>query len=300
MATQLAPSPILETQTWIWQGHRINYTVQGTGQPMILIHGFGGNMGHWRKNILELAAGGYQVWCLDLLGFGGSDMPKIDYTLELWQQLFVDFWQEQVQQPAVWVGNSIGGLLVLMILADHPHMGSCGVLLNSAGSMNIRREEAILPLRMVMGPMRMMMRSQRLGPFFFNQVRTKRAIRNSLSQIYGNKEAITDELVELLHHPSCHPGACHVFMSVLTGPPGPRPTELLPRIHHPLLVLWGEDDPWAALRTAKVYQDLSANPDAQPQVTFKIIPRTGHCPHDERPETINPMILDWLADLPPE
>jgi pimeloyl-ACP methyl ester carboxylesterase len=283
----------------MWRGYRIQYAVQGIGQPMVLIHGFGACIGHWRKNINELASAGYQVWTLDLLGFGQSDMPTLDYTLELWQDLFKDFWDEHIQQPAVWVGNSIGGLLVLMILADYPQMGTSGILLNSAGSLNIRREEAILPLRIVMGPLRMMLRSKLFGPFFFNQVRGKKAIRNSLFQIYGNKEAITDELIDMLHQPSCNSGACHVFMSVLTGPPGPRPSELLPRIQQPLLVLWGEDDPWAALRTAKVYQDLSANPNAQPSVTFEIIPKTGHCPHDERPEIINPMIINWLTSLQP-
>jgi len=297
MTPQVTTIPPIATETWMWREYRIQYSVKGTGQPMVLIHGFGASIGHWRKNITELAAAGYQVWTLDLLGFGQSDMPVIDYTLEIWQDLFKDFWEEHIQQPAVWVGNSIGGLLVLMMLADYPHMGTSGVLLNSAGSLNIRREEAILPLRMVMGPMRMMMRSKILGPLFFNQVRGKRAIRNSLGQIYGNKEAVTDELVEMLHNPSCHEGACHVFMSVLTGPPGPRPTELLPRIKQPLLVLWGESDPWAALRTAKVYQDLSADPDAQPQVTFEVIANTGHCPHDERPEIINPMIVNWLKNL---
>lgn len=297
MTTQVTTVPPIETKTWMWREYRIQYSVKGTGQPMVLIHGFGASIGHWRKNITELSDAGYQVWTLDLLGFGQSDMPVIDYTLEIWQDLFKDFWDEHIQQPAVWVGNSIGGLLVLMMLADYPHMGTSGVLLNSAGSLNIRREEAILPLRMVMGPMRMMMRSKIVGPLFFNGVRGKRAIRNSLSQIYGNKEAITDELVDMLHNPSCNEGACHVFMSILTGPPGPRPIELLPRIKQPLLVLWGESDPWAALRTAKVYQDLSAAPDAQPKVTFEVIANTGHCPHDERPEIINPMIISWLQDL---
>jgi len=62
----------------------------GTGRPLVLIHGFGA-IGHWRKNIPVLAAGGYQVFALDLLGFGGSDKPALDYTLELWEELLKDF-----------------------------------------------------------------------------------------------------------------------------------------------------------------------------------------------------------------
>ncbi len=62
---------------WNWQGHNIQYTVMGKGQPLVLIHGFGASIGHWRKNIPVLADAGYQVFALDLLGFGAlSEAPK--------------------------------------------------------------------------------------------------------------------------------------------------------------------------------------------------------------------------------
>ena len=64
---------LLETKNWDWQGHQTTYTVVGTGEPLLLIHGFGACFGHWKKNIPVLAQGGYQVFALDLLGFGGSD-----------------------------------------------------------------------------------------------------------------------------------------------------------------------------------------------------------------------------------
>ena len=66
----------IEIQSWQWQGHQIQYTVTGTGQPLVLIHGFGASIGHWRKNIPVLAQAGYQVFALDLLGFGGSDKAR--------------------------------------------------------------------------------------------------------------------------------------------------------------------------------------------------------------------------------
>lgn len=92
-------TPTLAKHTWTWQGHTITYTVQGVGQPLVLIHGFGASLGHWRKNIPDLAAAGYQVYALDLLGFGESDQPAIAYTLDLWQALLYDFWAEFIQTP---------------------------------------------------------------------------------------------------------------------------------------------------------------------------------------------------------
>lgn len=292
MITQDLPKETIEKFTWTWKDHQIQYTVMGTGQPLVLIHGFGASIGHWRNNIPTLAAGGYRVFALDLLGFGASSKPPLDYSLELWEQLLHDFWGEHIQQPTVFVGNSIGALLSLMMLADHPEISAGGVLINCAGGLNHRPQELNPPLRFIMGMFAKLVSSPAIGPFLFNQIRQKFRIRGTLKQVYGNKEAITDELVELLYTPSCDAGAQKVFASILTAPPGPHPSELLPKVKAPLLVLWGEDDPWTPITGAKIYQDLAEKGES---VQFVSIPNTGHCPHDERPTVVNSLILNWLA-----
>ncbi len=298
MTAQLTAPDSLEILTWTWQGHSICHSIQGKGQPLVLVHGFGASIGHWRKNIPVLAAAGYKVHAVDLLGFGASDKPPLEYTLELWETLLQDYWREHIGRPAVFVGNSIGGLMTLMMLAHAPEMAQAGILLNCAGGLNHRPEELNLPLRIVMGTFSKVVNSDLIGPLVFNEVRRKFRIRGSLQQVYGNREAITDDLVEILYRPSCDPGAQKVFASILAAPPGPKPTELLPHIQQPLLVLWGEEDPWTPIKGAAVYQELSTADEAiTPQVTFHAIADTGHCPHDERPEVINPLIINWLQTL---
>lgn len=44
--------------------------------PILLIHGFGASVGHFRKNFPALVGAGYRVYAIDLLGFGASDKPK--------------------------------------------------------------------------------------------------------------------------------------------------------------------------------------------------------------------------------
>ncbi len=293
MTTTISPTTktYFEPLIWTWKGHQIRYTVQGTGRPLVLVHGFGASIGHWRNNIPVLAEGGYQVFALDLLGFGASAKPALNYTLELWEELLKDFWAEKIQHPAVFIGNSIGALLSLMIVARSPEIASGGILLNCAGGLNHRPEELNLPLRVIMGTFTKLVSSPAIGPFVFNQVRQKHRIKNTLRQVYGNKDAITEELVELLYQPSNDVGAQQVFASILTAPPGPHPSELLPHIQQPLLVIWGESDPWTPIKGAKIYQDLA---DLGESVEFISVPNTGHCPHDERPDIVNPIILDWL------
>ncbi len=295
MTTQeLTPTKTLEKLTWTWKGHTIQYTVMGSGQPLVLIHGFGASIGHWRHNIPVLAAGGYRVFALDLLGFGASDKPPLDYTLELWEELLADFWAVHIQEPAIFIGNSIGALLSLMVVAHHPEISLGGVLINCAGGLNHRPHELNLPLRVVMGVFTKFVNSPVFGPFLFDRIRQKHRIRNTLRQVYCNRAAITEELVELLYRPSCDVGAQKVFASILTAPAGPSISELLPKVKHPLLVLWGEDDPWTPVKGGQIFREFGENGYS---IKFVSIPKTGHCPHDERPEIVNPEILTWLEAI---
>lgn len=291
---QLASTTPFEKLTWNWQGYKIQYTVMGEGCPLVLVHGFGASIGHWRKNIPVLASGGYRVFAIDLLGFGGSDKPALDYRMELWQELLKDFWAAHIQAPTVFVGNSIGALLSLMVVANHPEIAAGGVLINCAGGLSHRPHELNPPLRIAMTTFNRLVRSQLTGKLIFNRVRQKPQIRRTLLQVYRNREAVTDELVDILYAPSCDPGAQQVFTAILTAPPGPTPAELLPKVKSPLLVIWGADDPWTPITGARIFQQASENGQ---RIKITPIPNAGHCPHDEVPDIVNPLILKWLDSL---
>ncbi|WP_017318040.1 alpha/beta fold hydrolase [Mastigocladopsis repens] len=292
VSIQQLPTTTFEKLFWTWQGYKIQYTVMGTGRPLVLVHGFGASIGHWRKNIPVLAAAGYKVFALDLLGFGGSDKPPLNYTVDVWVELLKDFCTAHIQERAVFVGNSIGALLGLMVVAEHPEIAAGGILINCAGGLSHRPHELNPPLRIVMGAFNSLVRSRVTGAFVFNRVRQKAQIRRTLYQVYRNREAVSDELVELLYAPSCDPGAQQVFASILTAPPGPSPTELLPKVERPLLVIWGADDPWTPITGAKIYEQARENGK---DIKIVPIPGAGHCPHDEVPDVVNYQILDWLA-----
>ena len=284
-----ATTAVPEFQTWMWQGHTIRYVATGTGTPLVLLHGFGASILHWRKNIRVLANAGYRVYAIDLLGFGGSDKPAIEYSMELWRNLVDAFWDEFINEPTVFVGNSIGALLSLMLVTHQPERAAGAVLLNCAGGLNHRPSELFLPLRVVMGAFEKAVNSQTIGPWLFDRVRQKHRIRGTLKQVYGNRAAVTDELIDAIYEPASDPGAQKVFAAILRAHPGPTPEELLPQATCPLLVLWGETDPWTPIQRGRQYETLSD------LVEFVALPQTGHCPHDERPELVNPLILQWLS-----
>ncbi|CAI5524276.1 unnamed protein product [Closterium sp. Naga37s-1] len=100
----------------------------------------------------------------------------------------------------------------------------------------------------------------------------------------------------LICAPAEDPGALQVFIAVLTGPPGPRPEHLLPRMEAPLLLLWGEQDPFTPL-DGPMGRFFSHLPQHRPLTTMVTLPLCGHCPHDDQPVAVQQALLPWLAQL---
>ncbi|MEM8546417.1 MAG: alpha/beta fold hydrolase, partial [Cyanobacteria bacterium P01_H01_bin.119] len=121
---------------WDWRGQAIHYVKAGRSRPdyppLLLIHGFGASTDHWRKNIAGLQRE-FEVYAIDLLGFGRSAKPDWQYSGTLWRDQLADFVQTVIGQPAVVVGNSLGGYAALCLGADVAGAVAGVGLLNSAG-----------------------------------------------------------------------------------------------------------------------------------------------------------------------
>ncbi|KAG7037624.1 Pheophytinase, chloroplastic, partial [Cucurbita argyrosperma subsp. argyrosperma] len=125
----------LSYRTWRWNGFLVQYTVYGCDGPaMLLVHGFGAFLEHFRDNIHGIAEGGNQVWAITMLGFGSSEKPNIVYSELMWAELLKDFIVQVVGRPVHLVGNSIGGYIVAIVACLWPALVKSIVLINSAGS----------------------------------------------------------------------------------------------------------------------------------------------------------------------
>ncbi|AFZ37010.1 alpha/beta hydrolase fold protein [Stanieria cyanosphaera PCC 7437] len=284
---------------WQWRGHSIYYVQAGEQQtgkpPILLVHGFGASTDHWRKNIAGLQKN-WQVWAIDLLGFGRSAKPNLQYSGDLWRDQLDDFITEVIKQPAVLAGNSLGGYACLCVAAQRPQSAVGLILLNSAGPFsdsnpnpNPNNKASFRQLR------GNMTRSILLQPwasyFLFQFIRRKSKIRQTLEQVYLDRSAVTDQLVEDIYRPSCDPGALQVFTSVFKSPQGEKVDHLLQQMQCPLLMLWGEGDPWinSRARGAKFRQYY-------PNLTEYYL-KAGHCPHDEIPDQVNNLIDSWILSV---
>ncbi|XP_043712747.1 pheophytinase, chloroplastic [Telopea speciosissima] len=283
---------------WMWRGHKIHYVEQGEGFPIVLIHGFGASAFHWRYNIPELAKS-YKVYAIDLLGFGWSEKALIEYDAMVWRDQIVDFMKEIVKEPAVLVGNSLGGFTALVTAADLPEQIAGVALLNSAGQFgnasgesDTSSEETYLQ-KFLIKPLKEVFQRIVLG-FLFWQAKSPARIESVLKSVYINTTNVDDYLVESITRPAADPNAGEVYYRLMTRFMSNQTKytldSVLSRLSCPLLLLWGDLDPWVgpakALRIKEFYPDSSI-----------VNLQAGHCPHDEVPEEVNKALVNWLSSL---
>ncbi|AFY46532.1 putative hydrolase or acyltransferase of alpha/beta superfamily [Nostoc sp. PCC 7524] len=308
-AIQAPSTTPIPGQYWQWRGHKIYYVRAGEQQPqrppLLLVHGFGASTDHWRKNITGLCAD-FEVFAIDLLGFGRSAKPKLQYGGDLWRDQLRDFISEVIGQKAVLAGNSLGGYACLCVAAQCPDSAAGVVLLNSAGPFSETQstsepealQSQIQPpkqpsvLQKLLGDGVKWMFQQPLAQFLlFQYVRQRWVIRRTLEKVYLDKTAITDQLVEEIYRPAYDTGALDVFVSVFSSPQGEKVDVLLKQLTCPLLLLWGEADPWMNARERSQKFRLY-----YPELTEHFL-MAGHCPHDEVPNQVNPLLRDWVLSI---
>ncbi len=278
---------------WLWRGSPIAYRhldrSPGDRPPMVLIHGFGASLGHWRKNLPVLAEQ-HAVYALDLIGFGASAKPiNAAYTFETWGEQVSAFVREVVGEPALLVGNSIGAIVALQSAVLAPEQVRGIALLNCSLRLLHERKRSTIPwIRRASAPLlQKLLALPGVGKIFFDQVRKPGTVRKILKQAYVRQEAVTEELVEILCRPAADVGAAEVFLAFTRYDTGPLAEDLLPLIQCPVTILWGVQDPWEPFALGKGLADYPCVQDFVP------IERAGHCPQDEAPDEVNQVLLNW-------
>ncbi len=109
------------------------FRVLGDGPPLVLIHGLGARGEDWAALIPGLAAAGFHVYAPDLLGYGRSSQPNVDYTISLEEKTVVDFMKAVHLDKADVGGWSMGGWIALKLTIDHPDLVKRLAIYDSAG-----------------------------------------------------------------------------------------------------------------------------------------------------------------------
>nr|MDJ0572902.1 alpha/beta fold hydrolase [Pleurocapsa sp. MO_192.B19] len=192
--------------------------------------------------------------------------------------------------PAFLIGNSIGCIVVMQTAVDHPELASGLAAINCSIRLLHDRKRVTLPWYRNYGSlvMQQVLANRQIGNFFFKQIAKPKVVRKILLQAYRRPEAVNDELIEILMKPAMDKGAAAVFLAFTRYSQGPLPEDLLPRLKCPTVLLWGTEDPWEPVAMGRELAKISTVDEFIPLVGL------GHCPQDEAPEVVNPILLNWI------
>jgi 2-hydroxymuconate-semialdehyde hydrolase len=101
--------------------HRVHVEVAGSGEPLVMIHGFGGSTYSWRQ-VMPMLAQDYRVIALDLRGFGFTERPAdLElYTRDAQVHLILRVLDELEIDRAHLMAHSYGGGLAMTLAVRHP------------------------------------------------------------------------------------------------------------------------------------------------------------------------------------
>jgi pimeloyl-ACP methyl ester carboxylesterase len=263
------------------------YWAEGDEGPnVILIHGLGASADIWMHNISTLAER-YRVYAPDLVGFGRSDKPKVEYSPSYMAAFINDFMTALNIENASIVGMSLGGGVALQYQLQHPGNVQRLVLADSAGL----GREMPLAMRLATAPV--------MGELLLSPSRTGMAF--VLKQLVYDPAVITDDLIDLYYELNFSEGAAKTVLSVLRACAtvrGGRADILDPILNNlgnikiPTLIIWGRED-----RLFPVGHACFAR-EKIPDSYLYIFERCGHMPNFERPGEFNSVVLNFLSGNP--
>ena len=283
---------------WIWRGWQTRYSYFTNHRvadqtPLILIHGFGASIEHWRHNIPVLGQE-YPVYALDLLGFGASRKADTNYSMELWVEQLHDFWSIFIGEPVVLVGNSIGSLVCMNIAAIYPEMVSAIAML-SLPDVSIRQEMIPSAIKPLVTSLENLVASPLLIKILLKILRQPSVIRRWAKVAYEDNNAVNDELVQILSAPAYDKDADKTLYNLSKGVRQSSfslaAKEVLPQLTIPMLLIWGLQDRMVPPKLARFFASLND------KIELIELDNVGHCPHDESPEIFNQILLDWLEKI---
>lgn len=264
-------------------GHRIAYLDQGQGQPVILIHGFGGSMWQWEYQQSTLARQ-FRVITPDLLGAGFSDKPDIEYRPDQLLEFLADFMDALHIPQATMIGNSMGAGLAIGLALDHPARVSSLILidglpphvLDRLGSPSLHRALTTHTPSWIVS----------VGNWLFGGS----MLESTLREFIHNPALLTPAVLDRSNRNRQRPGLFRALLTVGTNLPlwerdfAPR----IGTITHRTLIIWGEQDRVFPIKTGEELHRLI------PNSLFMRVPDAGHIPQWEQPEIVNAKILSFL------
>ncbi|HJT10026.1 MAG TPA: alpha/beta hydrolase [Candidatus Nitrosotalea sp.] len=251
----------------VW-GHKIRYLEDGrSDKAIILIHGLGGSAERWLKVIPYLSTK-YRVIAPDMIGFGYSDKPSEDYTMEFFSKFLSAFINNVGLKSTILVGTSLGGQIAVHCASTNKAIEKM-VLVAPSGAMKS-------PTPAIDAYM--------MAALYPNHTSAREAFE-MMSRSGTVDEFTVSDFVKRMSTPN----AKLAFISSVLGIKNSNIEETLKKIMVPTLVVWGKHDRVIPIQHADQFVSSIKN------CTFLELDECGHLPHVEIPDRFSESILEFLG-----
>jgi pimeloyl-ACP methyl ester carboxylesterase len=258
-------------------------------QVLILLHGLGSNAKAWLRN-MEAWGEQYHVIAVDLPGYGRSTKGALPYSLSFYAQVVVEMLDALEVESAVLGGHSMGGQIAIIAGLEYPERVDRLVLFSPAGVESFEEGEG-------------QWLSGALTPEFVHDT----TIRNIAANLHANFHRTPSEAEFMITDRIRIRGAsdfdeyCYAVSRNVAAMIDEPTSGRLGEITQPVLVVFAENDgliPNPYLhggRTSKV-ADIARS--EIPGCELLLVPECGHFVQFERPDVVNPAVLEFLGSAP--
>jgi len=254
--------------------------VAGDGPPLVLLHGTGGHIEAYARNIAALARH-HRVIAIDMLGHGWTDAPARAYTLDAYAEHLDAVLDALEVHRAHLSGESLGGWLAAWYAASRPDRVD-RLVLTTPGNVTSKPET---------------MRTVAESTLRAVTEASPQTVRARLEWLFApqTRSLVTDELVDVRLAIYTRPGAEAAMRNVLVlQDPEVRARyawdpSWCARIASPTLIIWTSDDPTGTLEEGRLLLDWI------PGARLEYLEGAGHWPQWERPEAFDQLHLEFLG-----
>lgn len=242
---------------------KFSYIEEGEGTPIVLLHGLMGELSNFSSLTDYFSKKGYKVYAPELPLY---DFPLLSTNVSSIAKYVARFLQEIVQEPAILVGNSLGGHLGLVVTHKKPELvkalcltGSSGLYEKSFGETFPKRGDYNYVLK----------KTQEV--FYDPAVATKEVVDDVFETVNDRKKAIK---------------TLYIARSAIKH----NMKKDLKDIHTPVCLIWGKQDNVTPPEVAVEFEEHL------PNSSLYWIDKCGHAPMMEHPDAFNELLSNWLIE----
>ncbi|MFK0294703.1 alpha/beta fold hydrolase [Streptomyces sp. NPDC090442] len=260
-------------------GITIAYDDEGSGAPLVLLHGHPFDRSMWRPQTTHFSAAGMRVIAPDLRGYGGSSVVPGTTPLATFARDLAALLDRLGIERFVLGGLSMGGQIVMECYRQFPERIRALLLADTFAATDSDEGRAL---------------------------RLRTAERLSAEGMAGYAHEALPKMIAPAHVTALPEVAAHVLgMMTNASPEGaaaalrgraerPDYTGLLPRIAVPTLVVVGTEDEFTPVADARLIHE------AVPGSRLTLVQGAGHLPNVECPEEFNAALAEFLETIPVE